>query len=154
MRKGDRVALYMQNSPQFVVAFYAIQRADAAVLLVNTMNLLKEVRHLVSDSGSKAPIFGQQPDATISPLLGGEIQHGASACYISEANAWLIEYYGIFQWSSISITCELTARCVSVWPAMRSLITPLNFVISTTALLSTPAPRPSRLASSNRCCGV
>ncbi len=27
---GDRVVLYMQNSPQFVVAYYAILRANAA----------------------------------------------------------------------------------------------------------------------------
>jgi fatty-acyl-CoA synthase len=79
--KGDRVALYMQNSPQFVVAFYAILRADAAVVLVNTMNLLEEVRHVISDSGSKVVIFGQELAANVSPLLGAEIMHGLSACY-------------------------------------------------------------------------
>ena len=30
--KGDRVMLYMQNSPQFVVGYYAILRAGAAVV--------------------------------------------------------------------------------------------------------------------------
>jgi fatty-acyl-CoA synthase len=79
--KGDRVALYMQNSPQFVIAFYAILRADAAVVLVNTMNLLEEVRHVISDSGSKVVIFGQELAANVSPLLGAEIMHGLSACY-------------------------------------------------------------------------
>ena len=81
VRKGDRVALYMQNSPQFVIAFYAILRADAAVVLVNTMNLLEEVRHVVSDSGSRVVIFGQELAGNISPLLGVEILHGVSACY-------------------------------------------------------------------------
>lgn len=81
VHKGDRVALYMQNSPQFVVAFYAILRADAAVVLINTMNLLEEVRHVISDSGSKVVVFGQELAANISPLLGHEIAHGLSACY-------------------------------------------------------------------------
>jgi len=81
VRKGDRVAILMQNSPQFIIAFYAILRADAAVVLVNTMNLLAEVRHVLSDSGSKAAIFGQELAANITPLLGNEIEHAISACY-------------------------------------------------------------------------
>ena len=36
--KGDRVLLYMQNSPQYVIAYYAILRADAVVIPVNPMN--------------------------------------------------------------------------------------------------------------------
>jgi hypothetical protein len=38
VKKGDRVLLYMQNCPQFVVAFYAMLRADAVVVPVNPMN--------------------------------------------------------------------------------------------------------------------
>jgi fatty-acyl-CoA synthase len=29
VRRGDRVLLYLQNSPQFVIAYYAVLRADA-----------------------------------------------------------------------------------------------------------------------------
>lgn len=79
--KGDRVALYMQNSPQFIIAFYAILRVGAVVVPVNTMNLLEEVRHIVADSGSKVAIFGQELAANILPLLGKELEHGLSACY-------------------------------------------------------------------------
>src|SRR5689334_9091915 len=39
VRRGDRVLLFMQNSPQFVIGFYAILRADAMVVPVNPMNL-------------------------------------------------------------------------------------------------------------------
>jgi fatty-acyl-CoA synthase len=85
--KGDRVALYMQNSPQFIMAFFAILRADAVVVLVNTMNLLEEVRHVVTDSGSKVAIFGQELAANITPLLGNELEHGLSACYADYLNA-------------------------------------------------------------------
>ena len=79
--KGDRVAIFMQNSPQFIIAFYAILRADAVVVLVNTMNLLEEVRHVINDSGSKVAIFGQELHDNIAPLLGEEIDHAISACY-------------------------------------------------------------------------
>jgi fatty-acyl-CoA synthase len=79
--KGDRVALYMQNSPQFVISYYAILRTGAIVVPVNTMNLLAEVRHIVSDSGSKVVIFGQELAAHIMPLLGEEVQHAIVASY-------------------------------------------------------------------------
>ncbi|MDQ6680055.1 MAG: long-chain-fatty-acid--CoA ligase [Pseudomonadota bacterium] len=81
VNRGDRVAIFMQNSPQFIVAFYAILRADAAVVLVNTMNLLDEVRHVIEDSGSKAAIFGQELAPHILPLLGSKLEHAISACY-------------------------------------------------------------------------
>ena len=36
----------MQNSPQFVIAYYAVLRADAVVVPVNPMNLTEELRAL------------------------------------------------------------------------------------------------------------
>jgi fatty-acyl-CoA synthase len=59
VKKGDRVLLYMQNSPQFVLAFYGILRADAVVVPVNPMNLSTELRHYVRDSGAKLAIVAQ-----------------------------------------------------------------------------------------------
>ncbi len=78
---GDRVALFMQNSPQFAIAMYAVLRADAVVVPVNSMNLLDEVRHIVRDSGSKVAIFGQELQAGIATLLGAELEHGIFATY-------------------------------------------------------------------------
>ena len=55
MKRGDRVALYMQNSPQFVIAFYAILRADAVVVPVNPMNLTGEIDvHAPRQRGDRA----------------------------------------------------------------------------------------------------
>ena len=79
---GDRVAIFMQNSPQFVIALYAVLRADAVAVPVNTMNKIEEVRHVVRDSGSRVAIFGQELRAEIQPLLGGELAHGIVAAYV------------------------------------------------------------------------
>jgi fatty-acyl-CoA synthase len=54
--KGDRVALYMQNCPQFIVAVYGILRADAVVVPVNPMNRADEFAHYIIDPQSKAVI--------------------------------------------------------------------------------------------------
>src|SRR5262245_65688547 len=51
--RGDRVALFLSNSPQFVIAFYATLRADAMVVPVSSMLLTKEIEHIVGDSGAK-----------------------------------------------------------------------------------------------------
>src|SRR3990167_2539550 len=69
VRKGDRVLLYMQNSPQFVIGFYAILRADAVVVPVNPMNLTEELRHYVSDAGARTILATQDLFAKVRPLL-------------------------------------------------------------------------------------
>ena len=66
--RGDRVLLYAQNSPQFVIAYYAILRADAVVVPVNPMNRTEELRHYVEDSGAAAAIVGNDLLREIAPL--------------------------------------------------------------------------------------
>ncbi len=81
VKRGDRVALFMKNSPQFIIALYAILRADAMVVPVNTMNRLQEVTHIVQDSGSRVAIFGQELSDQIAPLLGRDLDHAVVATY-------------------------------------------------------------------------
>ena len=78
---GDRVLLTMQNSPQFVIGFYAILRANAVVVPVNPMNLEAEMRHLVEDSGAAVALVAQDLYPRIRPLLGGNLKRVVVACY-------------------------------------------------------------------------
>ena len=66
--RGDRVLLYAQNCPQFVIAYYAILRADAVVVPVNPMNRTEELRHYVEDSDARVAIAGQDVLPEIAPL--------------------------------------------------------------------------------------
>ena len=68
--RGDRVLLNMQNSPQFVIAFYAILRADAMVVPVNPMLMTEELRHYVEDSGAVVAITSQEVFPKLAPLVG------------------------------------------------------------------------------------
>jgi fatty-acyl-CoA synthase len=81
VRRGDRVLLFMQNSPQFLVAFYAILRADAMVVPVNPMNLTEELRHCVQDSDASVALCGQELYLQVAPLLGEGLQHAIVAAY-------------------------------------------------------------------------
>jgi fatty-acyl-CoA synthase len=66
--RGDRVLLYLQNSPQFVIAYYAVMRADAVVVPVNPMNRTQELRHYVEDSEARVAIVGRDVADEIRPL--------------------------------------------------------------------------------------
>ena len=56
LERGDRVLLFMQNCPQFVIAFYAVQRADAVVVPVNPMNRADEFGHYITDPEARFAI--------------------------------------------------------------------------------------------------
>ncbi|MCO4093638.1 MAG: long-chain fatty acid--CoA ligase [Acidovorax sp.] len=56
VRKGDRVALYMQNCPQLVMAHFAILRANAVVVPVNPMNRAEELKHYITDPDTRVAI--------------------------------------------------------------------------------------------------
>ena len=70
LKRGERVLLYMQNSPQFVIAYYAVLRADAVAVPVNPMNLTEELRHYVEDAGTRLALVGQELLPRIAPLVG------------------------------------------------------------------------------------
>ncbi|MFO1329246.1 MAG: long-chain fatty acid--CoA ligase [Rubrivivax sp.] len=76
VKRGDRVLLDMQNSPQFMAAFYGVLRADAVVVPVNPMNLTEELRHYVRDSGARVAFTAQELLPRIGPLLApGQPEH-------------------------------------------------------------------------------
>jgi len=82
--KGDRVLLYMQNSPQYVIAYYAILRADAVVIPVNPMNRAAELEHFIADTGANVCLVGQELAGFIAPLLETtDLNHIVVASYNS-----------------------------------------------------------------------
>jgi fatty-acyl-CoA synthase len=81
VKKGDRVLLYMQNSPQFVLAYYGILRADAVVVPVNPMNMTEELRHYVGDTGATVAFVPQDLLGNIAPLLDEGLRHIVVAAY-------------------------------------------------------------------------
>ena len=54
--KGDRVALYLQNIPQFLVGMYGAFKAGAIVVLCNPMFKQRELEYHLNDSGAKGLI--------------------------------------------------------------------------------------------------
>jgi long-chain acyl-CoA synthetase len=57
VRKGDRVALYMPNCPQFLIAYYAILKAGAVVVATSPLYSRREVEYQLNDSGAETIIL-------------------------------------------------------------------------------------------------
>jgi len=54
VRKGDRVALYLLNSPQFIIAYFAALKCGATVTPISPVYTSHEVRYQLEDSGARA----------------------------------------------------------------------------------------------------
>lgn len=54
--KGDRVALYTQNDPLFVIGVVAAWKLGAVGVPINPMNTARELRYHLQDSGARALI--------------------------------------------------------------------------------------------------
>jgi fatty-acyl-CoA synthase len=80
--KGDRVLLLMQNSPQFMIGYYGILRANAVVVPLNPMNLTQEILRFAKDAGASTMLVSQELYARVEPLLdSGDLAHVIVACY-------------------------------------------------------------------------
>jgi long-chain acyl-CoA synthetase len=51
VKQGDRVGLFMPNIPQFVIAYYGLLKAGAAVVATNPLYTPPEITHQLKDSG-------------------------------------------------------------------------------------------------------
>jgi len=71
LKRGERVLLYMQNCPQYLVAFYAVQRADAVVVPVNPMNRADEFGHYIVDPSARFAITTADLAATVAEANAG-----------------------------------------------------------------------------------
>jgi fatty-acyl-CoA synthase len=80
--KGDRVLLCMQNSPQFIIGYYGVLRANAVVVPLNPMNLSADLAKFAQDAGSTTILVSQELYARVEPLLeSGCLKNAVVAAY-------------------------------------------------------------------------
>ena len=51
IKKGDRVGIFMPNTPQYVMAYFAILKAGGVVVAVNPLYTPREIEHQLNDAG-------------------------------------------------------------------------------------------------------
>ena len=96
VRKGDRVAIFLPNIPQFIVAYYGILKAGAVVTTISPLHREREVEHQLNDSEAETvitldslhPIIEniwtetnlRHEVTTSSQKLGSEIEEKSNIC--------------------------------------------------------------------------
>jgi long-chain acyl-CoA synthetase len=84
--KGDRVGLVLPNSPQFVVAFYALQRLGAVSVGNNPLYTQREMSHQLADAGIDVLIVLD----VLYPLIGAiREQVGLKKVIVTEIGDYL-----------------------------------------------------------------
>ena len=60
LKKGDRVALFIENSAEYVVSYYAVLKAGGTTVALNTENTAEDIAYIVRDCGVRFLIAGQR----------------------------------------------------------------------------------------------
>jgi acyl-CoA synthetase (AMP-forming)/AMP-acid ligase II len=68
IRDGDRVAIFLENCPQFAIAYYGALRASAIVVCLNPMHKATELLHEFEDSGARALVTSDAGYETVEPF--------------------------------------------------------------------------------------
>jgi len=68
IQPGDRVALFLENSPQFAIAYYGTLRAGGIAVCLNPMHKATELLHEFSDSGARVLATSHRGYATVAPI--------------------------------------------------------------------------------------
>ncbi|QSE90665.1 AMP-binding protein [Rhodococcus pseudokoreensis] len=136
LQTGDRVAIYLQNDPQWLVSMLAAWKSGAVPVAVNPMLRAKELLHILTDSGARVLVcldslyaqvaqdivgdtavgtvvtthpLDMTPDATVSPSLAAHIPARQS---FSDALDWrtlVVEYDGRASTSSMPYAGDIGA---------------------------------------------
>ncbi len=83
VKKGDRVGIFIPNTPQFVMAYFAILKVGAVVVATNPLYTPREIEHQANDSGVEVmfvmsnfykTIKAAQPNTKIRTLIVSNIK--------------------------------------------------------------------------------
>jgi long-chain acyl-CoA synthetase len=68
VRKGDRVAIYTGNCPQFVIAYYGALKAGAIAVTFNPLYAAREVEYQLNDSGAQVMLVMSRFHAIVKQI--------------------------------------------------------------------------------------
>ena len=57
IRRGDRVAIFLPNIPQFIIAYFGILKAGGVVTTISPLHREREVEYQLSNSGAQAIVI-------------------------------------------------------------------------------------------------
>ncbi|NMB78787.1 MAG: acyl--CoA ligase [Methanomicrobiales archaeon] len=71
VKKGDRVCIYLDSSPEYLISYFAIWRIGAVAVPTNIVYRGTELLHVINDAGACAIITDMQGVDVIAGIRGG-----------------------------------------------------------------------------------
>ncbi len=69
MHKGDRVALFLENSINYIIAYFGILKAGGVVVPVNTQHVHRELEYLIGDCTPKFVVTDSSHSSVFKNLI-------------------------------------------------------------------------------------
>lgn len=97
VRQGDRVALFLPNVPEFVIAFFGTLKAGAVVTTIGPLNREREVEYQLHDSGAQTIVTLNSLYSVVqaiekkTSLKNVIIMNGADSTSLNSSNTLLLE---------------------------------------------------------------
>lgn len=150
--KGDKVVLFMPNTVEFVIAYFAVQRIGAIVVPISAKLTLHEVEYIVGNSDAKAFITHEMVFETVKTMskpsilikTGAEVgvwrsfeallesgKESPIACLLTEGDESTILYTsgttgkpkgGLFSYRNILTVAQMICVEMEVKPESRILL--------------------------------
>lgn len=74
VKRGDRVAIFLPNIPQFIISYFGILKAGAIVVTCSPLYKERELEHQLRDSGSVAIV------AAVDTVNGNDLYRSLEGC--------------------------------------------------------------------------
>lgn len=95
LRKGDRVAFYLNNSPQFVIAYLAVIRLGAVMVPINLRYRRREICHMLADSTPRLLITERAQEPILAELTDAEKECLEAVWVVDGESNWLSTVNGL-----------------------------------------------------------
>lgn len=89
LQKGDRIAFFLGNRAEFVIAYLAVIRIGGVMVPVNLRYRKREINHILHDCTAKILLTEAAQKSVLDELEPGDLADVARVLLVDEAESWL-----------------------------------------------------------------
>ncbi|HEW94367.1 MAG TPA: long-chain fatty acid--CoA ligase [Thermoprotei archaeon] len=97
IKKGDKVAIYLPNTPQFAIAFYGAIKVGAIVTPMNPLYTAREVARQLKDSGAKVlvalDLFTENVEKALEEVDINAVIYTGIEDYMPSLKGWIYKTF-------------------------------------------------------------
>lgn len=89
LQKGDRIAFFLGNRAEFVIAYLAVIRMGGVMVPVNLRYRKREINHILHDCSARFLLSEEAQQAVLDELEPGDLAQVERVLLVDEAESWL-----------------------------------------------------------------